>query len=240
VLRNLQYDSTYVYTVSGPGLPAGGFTSSFHTRTRGGHFVFQVQGDEGYYPNIPGTNPPLTAIYEARIINTMFNVAGVSFPGQPAFRRPDFALNTGDNVYVTGADSNYRDVWMFDWNANTASNDHGAPFIRSIPFYIVAGNHDVGSTGATANLLADSGATVPGSFGPGPFGGGVGGGDALAYFNNYYFPLNGPAGADIQQHFTGDISAPTNFFFQFNGVNYTSPNAIEALRASTAVDAGGA
>src|SRR5215813_10597646 len=239
VLSNLDYDRTYVYTVSGPGLPAGGFTASFHTRTRGGHFVFQVQGDEGYYPNIPGTNPPLTANYEARIINTMFNVAGVSFPGQPAFRRPDFALNTGDNVYVTGADSNYRDVWMFDWNANTSSNDHGAPFVRSIPFYIVAGNHDVGSTGATANLLADSGATVPGSFGPGPFGGGTGGGDALAYFNNYYFPLNGPEGADIQNHFTGDVSAPTNFFFQFNGVTYTSPAAIEALRASTAVDAGG-
>jgi hypothetical protein len=239
VLRNLQYDRTYFYTVSGPGLPAGGFTSSFHTRTRRGHFVFQVQGDEGYYPNIPGTNPPLTANYEARIINTMFNVAGVSFPGQPAFRRPDFALNTGDNVYVTGADSNYRDVWMFDWNANSSSNDHGAPFIRSIPLYIVAGNHDVGSSGATANLLADSGATVPGSSGPGPFGGGVGGGDALAYFNNYYFPLNGPEGADIQNHFTGDVSAPTNFFFQFNGMNYISPTAIEALRASTAVDAGG-
>src|SRR5215471_1093977 len=239
VLRNLDYDSAYVYTVSGPGLPMGGFTSSFHTRTRGNHFVFQVQGDEGYYPNIPGTNPPLTANYEARIINTMFNVAGVSFAGQPAFRRPDLALNTGDNVYITGADSNYRDVWMFDWNANTPSNDRGAPFIRSIPFYIVAGNHDVGSTGATANLLADSGATVPGSSGPGPFGGGTGGGDALAYFNNYYFPLNGPDFAVIHNHSTGDLSAPTNFSFSFNGVNYTSPAAIEALRASTAVDAGG-
>jgi hypothetical protein len=50
--------------------------------------------------------------------------------------------------------------------------------------------------------------------------------------------LNGPEGADIQYHFTGDVSAPTNFFFQFNGTNYTSPSAIEALRASTAVDAG--
>ena len=239
VLGNLDYDRTYVYTVNGPGMPAGGFTASFHTRTKGTHFVFQVQGDEGYYPNIPGTTPPLVANYEARIINTMFNVAGVTFPGQPAFRTPDFALNMGDNVYVTGADSNYRDVWMFDWNSNTSSNDHGAPFVRSIPFYIVAGNHDVGSTGATANLLADSGPTVPGSSGPGPFGGGVGGGDALAYFNNYYFPLNGPEGVDIQNHLTGDVSAPTNLFFQYNGTNYTSPSAIEALRASTAVDAGG-
>jgi len=66
VLRNLEYDATYTYQVSGPGMPAGGFTSTFHTRKRGGHFVFQVQGDEGYYPNIPGTNPPLVANYEAR------------------------------------------------------------------------------------------------------------------------------------------------------------------------------
>src|SRR5262249_35416141 len=36
----------------------------------------------------------------------------------------------------------------------------------------------------------------------------------------------------------GDASAPTNFQFSFNGVNYTSPAAIEALRASTAVNAG--
>ena len=239
VLSDLEYDRIYFYKVSGPGLPPDGFAASFHTRTKHNHFVFQVQGDEGYYPNIPGTNPPLVANYEARIINTMMNVTSISFPGQPAFSAPDLALNTGDNVYVTGADSNYRDVWMFDWNANMASNDRGAPFVRSIPLYIVAGNHDVGSTGATANLLADSGATVPGSFGPGPFGGGVGGGDALAYFNNYYFPLNGPEGVDIQSRFHGDLSAPTNFLFSYNGTNYTSPGAIEALRASTAVDAGG-
>jgi len=238
VLRNLDYATTYFYKVTGPGMPANGFTSSFHTRKKNGHFVFQVQGDEGYYPNIPGTNPPLTTNYEARIINTMFNAASLSLPGQPALTPPDLALNTGDNVYVTGADSNYRDIWMADWNSNVASNEHGAPFVRSIPLYIVAGNHDVGSTGATANLLADSGVTVPGSFGPGPFGGGVGGGDALAYFNNYYYSLNGPTGTDIQNHFIGDASSPTNFQFTFNGVNYSSPTAIEALRASTEVDSG--
>src|SRR5262249_43402987 len=152
---------------------------SFHTRKTGGDFVFQVQGDEGYYPGIPGTSPPLVANYEARIINTMLNAASLSLPGQPSLPPPDFALNTGDNVYITGADSNYRDVWMRDWNSNVASNDRGAPFIRTVPLYIVDGNHDVGSTGATANLLADSGTTIPGQSGPGPFGGGVGGGDAL-------------------------------------------------------------
>jgi uncharacterized repeat protein (TIGR01451 family) len=237
-LTNLNYNTTYFYKVTGPGLPAAGFVSSFHTRKRGGHFAFQVQGDEGYYPNIPGTNPPLVANYEARIINTMFNAANLSLPGQPALPRPDFALNTGDNVYITGADSNYRDVWMRDWNSNVASNERGAPYLRSIPLYIVDGNHDVGSTGATANLLADSGATIPGSFGPGPFSGGVGGGDALAHFNNYYFPLNGPEGVDIEYRFKGGSLGPSNFFFSYNGVNYNSPAAIEALRASTEVDTG--
>jgi hypothetical protein len=238
VLRDLAYNTTYLYKVTGPGLPASGFVSSFHTRKRGGSFAFEVQGDEGFYPGIPGTNPPLVANYEARIINEMYNVATLALPGQPQLPPADFALNTGDNVYVTGADGNYRDTWMHDWNSNVSSNESGAPFIRSIPLYIVAGNHDVGSTGATANLLADSGSTVPGNSGPGPFGGGTGGGDALGYFNNFYFPLNGPENADIQYHFQGDTSAATNFLFQFNGMNFMSPNAAEAFRASTLVDAG--
>src|SRR5215467_12932380 len=238
VLQGLDYDTTYQYVVKGPGLPAAGFTSSFRTRKTGGQFEFQVQGDEGYYPGIPNTNPPLVAIYEARIINTMFNVSNVSFPGQPRFSSPAFALNTGDNIYVTGADDNYRDVWMRDWNNNVSSNEGGAPFIRSIPLYIVAGNHDVGSTGATANLLADSGPTIPGSSGPGPFGGGTGGGDALAYFNNFYYPLNGPSGTDIQYRFVKDASSPSNLMFSYAGTTYTSPTAIEALRASTSVDSG--
>jgi hypothetical protein len=243
VLRGLRFDTQYYYRVSGPGLPSGGFSASFHTRTQKDHFSFQVQGDEGYYPGIPNTNPALVADYEARIIHTMYNVDQLSLPGQPKLPRPDFALNTGDNVYITGADSNYRDFFFHDWNSNIDSNEHGAPFVRSIPLYIVAGNHDVGSTGATANLLADSGPTTPGSSGPGPFGGGLSGGDAMAYFNNYYFPLNGPVGVDIQQLFAGDSSTPSNFFFQYPGFNagapYSSPTAVEALRASTTVDTGG-
>src|SRR5262249_1505576 len=79
----------------------------------------------------------------------------------------------------------------------------------------------------------------PGSSGPGPFGGGVGGGDALAHFNNFYFPLNGPENVDIEYRFQGgSTGVPSNFLFTYNGVNYSSPSAIEALRASTAVDTG--
>jgi hypothetical protein len=238
VLTGLKYDSEYHFRVTGPGLPAGGFTASFRTRTRRNHFSFQVQGDEGYYPGIPNTNPIHVADYEARIIHTMFNVDKLFLPGEPQLPRPNLALNTGDNVYIDGSDSNYRDVWFPTWNSNIDSNEHGAPFIRSIPLYIVAGNHDVGSTGVTANLLAANPPTIPGTSGPGPFGGNISGGDALAYYNNYYFPLNGPTGVDIQYHFTGNTSSASNFFFSYNGNSYTSPLAIEALRASTNVNTG--
>src|SRR5262249_31536475 len=88
------------------------------------------------------------------------------------------------------------------------------------------------------NLLADSGATIPGSSGPGPFGGGTGGGDALAYFNNFYYALNGPSPTDIQYRYKGDASSAENLGFSYNGVNYTSPTAIEAFRKSTTVDSG--
>jgi hypothetical protein len=238
LVSGLKYDTQYFYRVTGPGLPADGFTASFRTRTRHHHFSFQVQGDEGYYPGIPNTNPVQVADYEARIIHTMFNVDKLVLPGVPQLPRPDFALNTGDNVYIDGSDSNYRDVWFPTWNSNIDSNELGAPFIRSIPLYIVAGNHDVGSTGATANLLAANPPTIPGTSGPGPFGGNISGGDALAYFNNYYFPLNGPAGVDIQYHFTGDTSTATNFLFSYLEKSYNSPLAIEAVRASTTVNTG--
>ena len=245
LLSGLKYDTRYYYRVTGPGLPAAGFSASFQTRTQQDHFSFLVQGDEGYYPGIPKANPgdpSLTANYEARIVHTMYNVDKLALPGVPKLPKPDLALNTGDNVYIAGGDSNYRDFWFSDWNSDVDSNERGAPFIRNIPFYIVNGNHDVGSTGATANLLADSGATTPGFSGPGPFGGGLSGGDALAYFNNYYFPLNGPAGVDIQQRFVGDNSTASSFFFQYPGFNggnpYSSLVSIEALRASTTVNTG--
>lgn len=53
----------------------------------------------------------------------------------------------------------------------------------------------------------------------------------MAYFNNYYFPLNGPAGVDIQNRFVGDNSTPSNFFFQYSGFNGGNPvNSSSAVR----------
>lgn len=230
VLKGLDYDTMYYYRVTGPGLPAEGFAASFHTRKRGDRFSFQVMGDEGYFQSVPKADPPRRVNYEARIVHEMYEVHNLSIAGTPQLPKPDLALNTGDNVYFNGAEGNYRDFWMPVWNNDTSSNETGAPFIRHIPYYIVAGNHDLGSTGISANLLGTANA--------GQYGGGTGGGDALQYFNNYYFPLNGPMGVDTQYIFNGDVSTPTGFYFEYNGVTYDSPAAIEAFRASTSVDTG--
>ena len=230
VLKNLAYDTTYFYRVTGPGMAPGGFTASFHTRKQGDHFSFVVQGDEGFFPPVPGSNPVRLADYEARIVHLMYNAENLSVPGAPQLPHPDIALNTGDNVYTNGAEGSYRDYWMPVWNSDTDSNESGAPFIRSIPFFIVVGNHDTGATGVNVNMLGGDNA--------GRFSGNTDGGDAMAYFNNYYFPLNGPMGVDQEFTWTGDSVADNGMLFSFQGKTYTSPAAIEAYRASTSVDSG--
>jgi hypothetical protein len=230
VLKHLDYNTTYFYRVSGPGMPAGGFAASFHTRKRGEDFSFLVQGDEGFFPPVPGSIPPRLANYEARIIHLMYNVENLSVPGVPNLPHPDLGLNTGDNVYTNGAEGSYRDYWFPVWNSDTDSNETGAPFIRSIPFFIVVGNHDTGATGVNVNML--------GGDGGGRFTGNTDGGDAMAYFNNYYYPLNGPVGVDQQFTWNTDSPVANGMIFSFMGKSYTSPAAIGAYRASTTVDSG--
>jgi len=230
VLNGLDYDTTYFYRVNGPGMPDGGFAASFHTRTRDDQFSFLVQGDEGFFPVEANSNPLRLADFEARITNLMYNVQNLKVPGVPDLPKPNLALNTGDNVYNNGAEGSYRDFWFPVWNSDVDSNETGAPFIRSIPFYIVVGNHDIGATGVNANMLGGDGA--------GRFSGNTDGGDALAYFNNYYFPLNGPKGVDTQFTWNGDTVTANGMLFSFKGTSYNSPAAIAAFRASTAVDAG--
>jgi len=230
VLKGLEYNTTYFYQVSGPGMPSGGFSAHFHTRKRGDEFSFLVQGDEGFFPVEPNSSPLRIADFEARITHLMYNVHHLEVPGVPELPKPDLALNTGDNVYNNGAEGSYRDYWFPVWNSDVDSNEAGAPFIRSIPFYIVVGNHDMGATGVNANML--------GSDSAGRFTGNTDGGDALAYFNNYYFPLNGPPGVDTQFTWNADTVTPNGMIFSFKGTSYTSPAAIAAYRASTAVDSG--
>ena len=188
VLAGLNYGTTYFYRVSGPGLPGNGFTAPFNTRKRSSVFSFAVEGDEGYFPFVP--NASTIVNYEARIAHLIKNVDSLSIAGLPARPAADIILNTGDNIYNTGSEDNYRDFFFPVLNNDVDSNETGAPILRSTPYFVVDGNHDVGSTGVSANLLADNAAPR--------FSGNTGGGDAVAFYNNLYYPLNGPAGFDIQ------------------------------------------
>ncbi|PQV63342.1 Purple acid Phosphatase, N-terminal domain [Abditibacterium utsteinense] len=84
---------------------------------------------------------------------------------------PDFVMNTGDNVYEAGLDSEYVRHFFPVYNADAASPRIGAPLLRSVPFYSVLGNHDV-SNGPNANFDRNR--------------------DALGYYTALHLPLNGP------------------------------------------------
>jgi hypothetical protein len=90
--------------------------------------------------------------------------------------RPDFVMNTGDNVYDHGLDHEYAQNFFPVYNSNTASPAAGAPLLRSVPFYSVIANHDL-----TGN---DPHHSPVGDFTRHP--------DGFAYFTNLYLPLNGP------------------------------------------------
>jgi len=90
--------------------------------------------------------------------------------------RPDFVMNTGDNVYESGLDNEYARYFFPVYNADEAGQRLGAPLLRSVPFYTVIANHDVHGKDAEGVVAADFTKTP----------------DALAYYTNMHLPLNGP------------------------------------------------
>ncbi len=93
---------------------------------------------------------------------------------------PDFIQNTGDNVYEAGLDTEYGRYFFPVYNADCASPSIGAPLLRSIPFYTVMANHDIeGVIPDTKTPCANFALNA----------------DALAYYTNFHFPLNGHAPA---------------------------------------------
>lgn len=91
--------------------------------------------------------------------------------------RPDFVMNTGDNVYEDGLDDEYARHFFPVYNADVASPRGGAPLLRSVPFYTVIANHDVHGKDPQGFPVAD--------FTKNP--------DSLAYFTAMHLPLNAPA-----------------------------------------------
>ena len=93
---------------------------------------------------------------------------------------PDFIMNTGDNVYQAGLDTEYSRYFFPVYNADVAGQRLGAPLLRSVPFHTVLANHDAhDSDSRTKTPCADFALNA----------------DALAYYTNFHFPLNGPAPA---------------------------------------------
>jgi hypothetical protein len=82
---------------------------------------------------------------------------------------PEFLVHVGDNVYSEGRISQYLTrFWPIYGNLDVAAVDKGSPLLRTAPFYMAFGNHDVASN----------------DFKRTP--------DGYGAFLAFYYPLNGP------------------------------------------------
>jgi acid phosphatase type 7 len=129
---------------------------------------------EGYFTT---RKPRGAAIRFVAFGDNSFGRAGDRAIAFQAYRaRPDFVMNTGDNVYDGGLDSEYARFFFPVYNADRAGHGIGAPLLRSVPFYTVIANHDVHRETADKHPVAD--------FDREP--------DSLAYYTNMHLPLNAP------------------------------------------------
>jgi hypothetical protein len=117
-LSKLQFDTQYAYrvTLTGKAVSEATFTS----RTKKPQTRFAVFGDCG-----AGTPQQ----------------AGISY--QVFQQKPDFVLVTGDNVYVSGLESEYQKNFFPYYLSAETSPEKGSAIMKSIPFYMLVGNHDV-------------------------------------------------------------------------------------------------
>jgi hypothetical protein len=142
-LTKLKFDAEYAYEVSLNNQVVA--TGKFNTRTKGNKTKFAVFGDCG-----AGTPQ------QAKIAYQVYQ------------QKPQFVLVTGDNVYRSGLENEYRKNFFPYYTANDADSLKGAPLMQTLPFYMILGNHDV--------YGADFDKTP----------------DGLAYFYYNDLPLNGP------------------------------------------------
>ena len=117
-LENLEFDYEYAYRVRLEGRPMA--VASFRTRTKHHETNFAAFGDCG--TGSPG---------QAAVAYQVFK------------KNPDFVLVTGDNVYSSGLELEYRKRYFPMYCAPMANPQRGAPLMQSIPFYTVIGNHDI-------------------------------------------------------------------------------------------------
>ncbi len=140
----LKFDTEYSYKVFQQSeILAEG---TFNTRTKKNQTKFAVFGD-------CGAGTPQQA----------------EIAWQVSQQKPQFVLVTGDNVYRSGLENEYRKNFFPYYTSSEANPAKGAPLMQSTPFYMLVGNHDV--YGADFNKTSDG----------------------LAYFYYNDLPLNGPS-----------------------------------------------
>jgi len=145
----------------------------------GREYSYRVRGNgqtilEGYFTTRKprGSSTRFVAFGD----NSFGDISDRAIAHQAYLARPDFVMNTGDNVYNGGLDNEYARYFFPVYNADVAGHRIGAPLLRSVPFYTVMANHDVHDKDAQKHPIAD--------FDKNP--------DSLAYFTNMHLPLNGP------------------------------------------------
>lgn len=142
-LPGLKFDTEYSYRVLLNGTSIA--TGKFVTRTKKSETRFAVFGDCG-----AGTPQQAEIAY------------------QVYQQKPQFVLVTGDNVYSYGLENEYRRNFFPAYTSDEPSPQKGAPLMKTIPFYMILGNHDI--YGAKFDKHPDG----------------------LAYFYYSDLPLNGP------------------------------------------------
>ena len=160
-------DKRYNYAANLTGLH---LSKAYYYRLRGGGKTIA----EGYFTTRKKRSEP------SRFV--AFGDNSYGDPGQRAVAyyayqtHPDIIVNTGDNVYEGGRDSEYAQYFFPIYNADAPDPKVGAPLLRSVPFYTVMANHDVHHKDAEKRPAADFDQDR----------------DALAYYTALHLPLNGP------------------------------------------------
>lgn len=170
-LTGLHLSKRYRYRLRGNGqtIAEGYFTTR---KKRGDPLRFVAFGDNAY--GNPGQRAVAYYAYQAH---------------------PDFIMNTGDNVYESGLDSEYAKYFYPIYNADGADPAVGAPLLRSVPFYTVIANHDVHHKDAAKHPAADFDEAR----------------DSLAYYTAMHLPLNGPTPPPSPTPLLGDPKLIADF-----------------------------
>lgn len=117
-LKGLKFDRSYTYRVSlNDSILA---ENKFNTRTRKPHTRFAVFADVG-----AGTGEQAAIAYQVSLLD------------------PQFVLMPGDMAYNNGRALEYHHRFFPYYLSPVASPEDGAPLLKTIPFYMLLGNHDV-------------------------------------------------------------------------------------------------